>query len=157
MRLGISDARNVTRPAQLRMLLEQQVEGLEAPQDVLRRIGAVDPDDELALAVHIGEVLVLDRDAVARDLLARRELLDRLDVDRDRVVAGERRSGPPTLIVPASRSTGRPSSSRAQNRKLRANRRVWNATTSQPSRPRSSGSRMSGGSTRHSSGLGHGM
>ncbi len=65
------------------------------------------------------------------------------------------RSPTVTLVVP--RSTGSPSSSWQPSTKLRAERLVWNATTSLPSMPVKIASRIDGGSTRQASEEGQGM
>jgi hypothetical protein len=68
---------------QLRVVLEQALERAETPDDVLRRIGAIDPEDELLRAVLQELPLQL------KDLGARRELVELRGVDRDRMVGRE--------------------------------------------------------------------
>ncbi len=67
---------------ELRVQEEQVLEGEEAAHDVLRRVGPVDPDDELPVPA---EVLLLQLGGELPHSLAPRKLLERLDVDRDRV------------------------------------------------------------------------
>ena len=55
---------NVTRLAELRVLLEEQVERAEAAQDVLREVRAVDAQDEV-LAPAAQQLLLVLAHAVA--------------------------------------------------------------------------------------------
>ena len=67
--------------AELGVLLEEDVEGGEAPQHVLREVGAVDADDQVVAAAL--EQLLL----VAGDLLRLGRAVEPLGVDRERVGA----------------------------------------------------------------------
>ncbi len=70
---------------QLRMLVEQRAEREEAAHDVLARIGAVHPQDELAVPVEEG---VTQHGDMRGDLFGAQDRIERGRVHRDRVVPG---------------------------------------------------------------------
>src|ERR671934_381096 len=79
-------------PVHLRVLVEVELEGAEATDDVLRRVGAVDAQDE-ELRPALGDLALGGEHGRAR-----RELLELVRVDRDRVRSDE---DPPAPVLGA--------------------------------------------------------
>src|SRR5437588_10330146 len=80
---GVEKREHRHAPVHLRMLVEVELEGPKAANDVLGRVGAVDSkDEELRPSRH-------DLALGGEQVRARRELLERVDVDRARMRGDE--------------------------------------------------------------------
>ncbi len=82
---GLKQGEEADLADELRMLVEQCAEGQEAPHDVLARVGAVHPQNQLPLPVQEG---VPQHGDVPGDVLGAQRRLQGGGVHRDRVVAG---------------------------------------------------------------------
>ena len=127
-REGSSSASIRTRPSELGMRVEEELERLEAAHDVLRRVGAVDAHDELLGPRPRSAGLGLEH------LGSAASLVELVRVDRDRVPRDERRPAP-VRGTTSSWSRSPPTMSSHERRKFRRQRSVWKPTTSFASSP----------------------
>ena len=123
-------------------VVQERFERLEPAHDVLRQLESIDAHEQLRVLLPLDEVL-----ADLRDLLASGGRAQRFRIQRHRVGADEHRSVADRIRRRRTSTCASRSVSRAHSRKFSAQRSAWKPSTSAPSIPRSSSSRIDEGST----------